>query len=982
MKRLLLFTMILFAGLPLVHAQRTVTGKITDSKDGNPIAGATISLKDGRSIGITDAQGSFKVNVPTGTKSLVFSFVGYSDVEASVAAGTVEAKMSAGQNKLLSEVVVTGYSSKTKRSSSGSIGTVAIDDIRTQPVASFDQLLQGQSSGVFVKTGSGQPGAAASIVIRGKGSLNGSTAPLYIVDGVQINAADFASLNQGDFETISILKDAAAASIYGSRAAGGVVVITTKKGKSGQLKVNYDFQYGNSYWPKSRLKLMNSAQKLEYELENGNPNGWSPADVDSLSKINTDWEKVFFQTGITQSHQVSASGGDEKTRFYASLGYMDQTGVVKTTGLKRYTGRVNVETGNDKLKVGINTSFGYSLLTNTRENDEYIGSPLNAIRWSLPYITPYDKNGNYSVDPTQNAQPNPLKELLINSALSPQWKGVGNVYAEYKIPFVEGLTAKTSWGADYTQNETQAFFSKDSYTGLQQQGGQGSLGRSFSRNFRYVGTQSLNYKRSFGDHDVNVTLFQEYLKNDFRSFAFTGYGLTLPFQNEAAITAGTADNGFIPAVGGGGTQNSLASYFVDADYGYKNKYFIHGGFRRDGSSRFGVRNKYANFYNIGGSWIISDEKFMERFRSKLDLLKLKLSYGTVGNQAGIGDFASRALYGKVNYAGEVGLSVNSPGNPGLRWEERASLNLGIDFAMLKNRFSGSVEWYDSRTSNLFYSKRISETTGFPSILSNLGEVRNRGVEVTLRGQVIKTKNFRWNVDANFTYNKNTIESLPQDDVVAGVTILKVGMPINTFYLVKYAGVDPANGDPLYFAKDGKTITNVYNPDDNVTFGTGDAPYFGGITNTFNYKGVELEAFWVFSLGNDIFNNDRYNVENPTYLVSNLSTALLHEWRNPGDITDIPRADPSVYFVGGTSHFLENGGFWRLRNVRLSYSFKKATLSKIKINSLRLFVQGENLVTYTRYQGYDPEVPPGSSVINRGAQYPTLKTVTFGINVGF
>ena len=974
--------MLTVTGFSFATAQKTVSGKVTD-ENAAALPGVTISLTSGKALGTTDALGNFSVSVPNNEKTIVLSSVGYNDTETLVESAPLNIKMLAGKNRSLTEVVVTGYGNKSKRSSAGSIGTVSMDAIRTQPVASFDQLLQGQSTGVLVKTGSGQPGASSDVMIRGRSSLNGSVAPLYIVDGVQINSADFASLNQGDFESINILKDAAAASIYGSRAAGGVIVITTKKGKPGQLRLNYDFQYGRSSWPGSKLELMNSSEKLQYELDNGNPNNWTPAEVDSLSKINTNWEDVFFRKGTTKSHQLSASGGNEKTRFYVSLGYLDQTGIVRATGIERYTTRLNLESGTERLKFGFNSSFGYSKLSNTNENDQYIGSPLNAILWSLPYLTPYDKAGNYTLDNTANGQPNPLQELLENPTNNLQWKGIGNVYAEYKFGFAKGLSARTSWGMDYTQNEIQGYVNPETYQSTQVVGGTGSFNHAFNRNLRFVGTTSLNYKKTFGDHDLNVSGYYEYLENNFRSFGFTGYGMLLPFQNEAAITPGTPDNGFIPGVAGNGTKNALVSFFAEADYGFRNRYFVHAGFRRDGSSKFGVNNKYANFYNVGGAWIISDEAFFADAKNTFNQLKLKMSYGTVGNQAGITDFASRPLFGKVNYAGNPGLSLTSPGNPNLQWEQKATFNFGVEYAVLKSRITGSIEYYNSKTKELFYSVPLSQTTGFTTQLSNAGTLGNKGIEVGLKVIPVKTKDFTWTLDANFTYNKNEVLSLPNgtDTVTFGATTLKVGMPAQTFFLVKYAGVDPSNGDPLYYKAGDKGTTNQYDPGDRQFFGTADAPYFGGITNTFNFKGFELEVFWVYSLGNEIYNNDRQNVENPAYLVSQLSKDLLREWRNPGDITVIPRAT-SDYQLPNTNYFLENGGFWRLRNIRVSYDVPNTLLADAKINSLRVFAQGQNVYTYTKYRGFDPELPAGEPAVHQGAVYPTLMTVTFGVNLGF
>lgn len=985
MRKILLHLLAMFFTLCSFAQTKKVNGRIVDER-GEPIAFASVKIKGSRTGVAADAAGNFSIQAASGD-ILIISAAGLADKEVAVTDSPLITVQLLRSQSALTEVLVTGYNTRSRRSSAGSVSRVAIDDIRTQPIASFDQLLQGQAAGVSVRTGSGQPGSAADVVIRGRGSITGSTAPLYIVDGVQINAGDFASLNQGDFESVDVLKDAAAASIYGSRGAGGVIIITTRKGRTGPVRFNYDVQYGQSYWPRQKLKLMNSKEKLAYEMDHGNPNGWSQAEIDSLQNIQTDWEDVFFRTGITQMHQLSASGGTDRTRFYASLSYMDQTGVVKATGLKRYTGRINLESGTDAFRFGVNASFGYSIFNNTSENNQSIVSPLNGIRWSLPYFTPYDKDGKYLQDPTPSGQPNPLQELLENKRRFPQWKGVANAFVEYKLPFVKGITLRTNWGLDYTQNESEVYNAPGTNAGAQAQGGEGSLLRLFNRNFRYVGTTSANYKNKFGDHDINASIYQEILETDFNQFNFTGYGLTLPFPNEASITDGTDENGFIPVVRGTGTNNSLVSYFAEANYGFRNRYFLNAGYRRDGSSRFGSNNRWANFYNVGASWILSDESFFDSWRSVVDLLKLKASYGTVGNQNGISDFASKALFGKINYAGSTGLGLTSPGNPDLRWETKSTLNLGVEFALLKNRVSGSVEYYNSLTKDLFYNRNISQTTGFATITSNAGRLRNRGVEVNLRGVPVTTREFSWTIDANFTYNKNTILELGpggEDNVLVGdgISVLKIGKPLNTLYLVRYAGVDPANGDPLYYDKEGK-ITNTFSVNNNAYLGTGDAPYFGGITNTFRYKAIELQVFWIFVYGNELYNNDRFNVEYPGYTASSLSTDLLREWRQPGDRTDIPRADPSVYYLDKTTRFVENGSYWRLRNVQLSYVFPKNLLDKMKINSLRVFAQGQNLFTGTKYRGYDPEPPAsGSGVLNAGAQYPTLKTVTVGINLGF
>jgi TonB-linked SusC/RagA family outer membrane protein len=971
MKKVLLLMVMVLSASWLMAQQKSVSGKVTDTRN-EPVPYASVKIKGAKTGVAADVNGEFKIFAKKGDV-LEVSGVGVTTKEVTVGDETIINVQVERAVSNIEGVVVTGYTSKSKKSNAGSTAQVAIDEIRTSPIASFDQLLQGSAPGINVRAGSGQPGAAAKVQIRGVGSIIGSTTPLYIVDGIQINAADFATLNQGDFETVTVLKDAASAAVYGSRGANGVIVVTTRRGKIGPIKISYDVQYGNSYWPRSKNRLMNTNEKLDYEIVNGNPNGFSSAEIDSLRHIETDWEDVFFQTGKTISHQLSASGGNEKTRYYASLSYFDQTGVVRETAVKRYTGRFNIDNTQGNWKFGMNATFGYSQYTNTNEGDEYIGSPLNAIRWSLPYLTPYDKDGNYMVDPTVNGQPNALQEMLENRTSFPQGKAIANVYVEYKFPFLKGLSARTNWGFDYTQNETEVYYDKSTYTGQQQQGGNGSLSRGFNRNFRYIGTTSLTYKSTFGkdkEHDLTASVFIETINNKFKSFGYTGYGLLLPFRNEAGITQGTPDNGYIASVAGGGTENALISYFTDIQYGFKNRYFLNVAMRRDGSSRFGANNQFANFPTAGASWILSDEPFMETLRSKVDLLKVKASYGVLGNQSGIGDFLSRPLFGRSTYAGVTGLALGSAGNPDLKWERKSTFNVGVEFGLFKNRLSGTIEYFRSVTDQLLSTIPLSGTTGFGGVIGNVGKLENKGFEVQLKTDVLKTRNFRWTVDGNFTLVRNKVLEYPDRPDF-------VGRALNTFYLVKYAGVDPANGDALYYDKTGK-ITNIYNPDDRQYFGTGDAPHYGGITNTFNYKGVELSVFWVYSWGNELFNYDRVNVENPAYSYSGLSTSLLHEWRQPGDITDIPRADASI-FEANTTRFLENGGFWRLRNVMLSYNFQKGLLQKLKLNSMRVFAQGQNLATITNFKGYDPEVPSTTLI---GAQYPTLKTVTIGLNVGF
>lgn len=969
---------------------RIVTGRVTSLEDGLPIPGVNVIIKGTSTGTATDANGNYSITVSAKSDVLVFTFIGYSNKEEIVGSrSNVDVQLS-GDVKQLSEVVVTGYSTQNKREVSGSVSAVKGEQIGNVPLASFDQALQGQVSGVLIQAPSGQPGTAASVRIRGTGSLTGNTQPLYILDGVEITAGDFASLNPSDFENISVLKDAISTSQYGSRGASGVIVITSKRGKSAIPKINYDVQYGFSSPPESKLRLMNSSEKLDYELANGNPFGWSTEEVSALRLINTDWSKVFFQTGKTTNHTLSVSGASDRTSYFISGSYFDQTGTVTNTLLKRYTGRINLETSLNDFIFGINSTFGYSDFTNTTEGNTSIASPLNAIRWTNPYETPYTSEGEYTQ--MVSGQPNALQELLENNNLRQQLKGVGNVYGQYNIPLVKGLTVKTSWGFDFTSNERSAFVDGTTATGAFTPSQKGSLTRQYGKRFRYTGTSSINYSKQIGeDHNISISLFNEIVKSNSNSFFFTGFGLGGPFENEAGITPGNNTNGFIPQVGGNGSDgfngesvlfrggpSALLSYFTMMNYGFKDRYFMSVGVRRDGSSRFGENYRFANFGSIGLSWIITDENFMDGLSSVFDELKFKISYGSAGNQAGIGAFQARELYGRGVYNGVSGLIQNQLANPDLRWERRTTFNTGFEMSTLKGRLNFTIEYYRSLTSELFLDRPLSLTTGYESISSNLGQLQNNGIEISAIANLVKTENFEWSLNANFTYNNNRVKRLfdGQDEIISGITITRPGEAMNSIYVVRYAGVNPENGNAQYITKDGN-LTEVYNPDDRVIVGTFEAPYFGGFGTTIKYKGLELSSLFTYVMGNQIFNNDRNNVENPAYLWDNLSAELLTEWRTPGQITRIPR--PANQYRSGTTRFVEDGDFLRLRNIILSYSLPGRIISNAKLSSVRLFAQGQNLLTFTKFLGFDPEIANG---VNTGSQYPALRTVTFGINVGF
>ena len=981
MKKIAFVIIIIINSFSLL-AQKTVTGTVTDAQDGTPLSGVNVSINGGSKGATTNAAGRYALEVPDNAV-LLFTRVGYSDLSLNAGTNTVLDVSLQLIRKNLQEVVITGYNIQTRRQSVSSISKVSGDDVKSQPIGSFEQLLEGKSPGILIQSQSGQPGSAATVTIRGKGSVLGSTDPLYILDGVQITSSDFQSINPSDIETYNVLKDAMGTAQYGSRGANGVIVITTKRGSNQKTRINYDVQYGKAELPNNKLQLMSSAEKINYELnydrpDGMNPNGWSPEEADSLSKVNGNLKDALFRKGTTVQHQLSISGGNEKTKFFASGSVFDQQGVVITTGLKRVTGRINLDHNIGNFRIGINTYIGSSKFTNTNENDQFIGSPLNAIRWANPYVTPFLPDGSYNeLDLLLQGQPNAVKELVENPVSNKQLKLVGGLNLEYRFPLIKGLSARTNWGIDYTENENQQYFDRSTYQGSQQTGGQGSFGQNSTKTNRQTITTSVNYTKQSGDHRYNISLFNEIVKRKFSGFGFTGFGLIGPFKNGAGITPGTSSNGFIPVVTSTETENAILSYFAIGDYSYRNKYFISATVRRDGSSRLADDNKWTTFGAVGASWLLSSENFMSNSKFISDL-KLKASYGSSANQGVGDDYEAKEQFGPALYNGIGGLILTNLKKGNLTWEVRRSFNAGIDFGVLKNRVTGSVEFYNANTVGLYLNRQISGTNGVNTILTNLGKLQNRGIEVALNITPVQTKNLTWNIGGNFTYNRNRILALDgtnENVNAAANSINRVGESANSVYVVRYAGVDPATGDALYYTKDGKGITHQYDPNDKVIVGKYDPPYFGGFNTSINLRGIEASFLFTYSFGNKIFNIDRVNVENPTYYVSNISRDLLTEWQHPGDITNIP--SPFNDFQPNTTRFVEDGGYVRLRNITLSYTPALVMLGKYKVNTIRFFVQAQNLYTWSKFKGYDPEIASG---VLTGAQYPALKAITVGMNL--
>jgi TonB-linked SusC/RagA family outer membrane protein len=999
MKKFYVMIIVFLLSLTQIWAQtKVVSGKVVNAKDGSPVVGATISV-NGRSIGATSSIGEFSVKVTTSTSKLSVSSIGFSDIDVSIGAGPLNISMTAGESKTFTEVVVTGYKSAQKRNFAGSAGTVKGSEIAAVPIASFDQALQGRTPGLILKANSGQPGASGSAVIRGRGSINGSTEPIYIVDGIQIAASDFAQLNPNDIENVSVLKDAVATSLYGSRGGNGVIVVSTKRGTNGKARLEVDVYTGWSQLPDfNGIRLMTTNEKIDYELRRGGTSlaTYSPAKIDSLRNINTDWFKEITRTGRTTSVNASASGGSDKTKYFASVNYFTQEGTVRNTGFDRITGRFNLSQEAGNFSFGLNATGTASDFQNTSESNTAISSPLNAGLWTNPFEKPfapgrYTPAGNFVAGGTalvrprvsETFQPLPTTDLFFNNNKSNDLRTVLSGNAEYQIPFVKGLSVRTVYGIDYRQFNAQSFVDRRTASaGGNPRPASGQFANfrtsSFNRNFfnssRITNTNSVNYSRSFADHTVDAGAYYETVDLKTDQNGRTVFLLESPFQNEAGATI-NAD--LIPRVTASGVESALQSYFGVLNYGFKNRYFLTGNIRRDGSSRFGFDKRFATFSGVGAAWVISDESFMDRTSNWLNLLKYKISYGTVGNQEGIGSYQAQGAVGARLYNSSQGSLVTELENRDLQWEERTKFNTGFEYGMFNNRLTGSIEFYNETTDKLFLPTELSRTTGFSNLTRNVGAVRNRGIELGTNYDIIRTKDLRVGINANFTYNKNEITKLAErDTIVSGIVARIVGKPINSLFLVEYAGVNPANGNALYRKLDG-TTTETYDINDRKIVGNSDPTYFGGFGADVAYKGLSLNAQFSYFGGQKAYNNERNNIENPDYYVDNVNSTLLNEWQKPGDITNIPR--PGNAFVANTTRFIENNSFIRLRALTLSYTMPTSIVQKAKMRNIMFYASGTNLLTFTKFVGRDPEFV--GSVLT-GSAYPAMRTVQVGLRLGF
>ena len=971
----LIVAFFLLSGLTALAQQKvTVRGEVVAADTGEPLIGAFVVT--GPSSGVsTSVDGTYEVSVDAGT-TLSFQFIGFQPTTFLVPSGQKEIVHNVtlkSDAQALEDVVVVAYGVRKKGTIAGSVSTVKSDAIADTPAASFDQALQGKATGLMVLSNSGEPSATASFQIRGTNSINSGTSPLFILDGIPISASDFNAISPNDIESVSVLKDASSTSIYGARAANGVVVITTKRGRIAQdARITLRTQAGFSQIAGSKWNLMNTAERIQYEQEVGLTDG---KNYEKLAKTDVNWlNEVFNKYAPLQNYELQASGATDKLNYYVSGGYYSQDGTTADSDFNRYNFRVNLEAQAKKwLKIGTNSMLAYEKYDESVEGVYAVNTPIAAARFMLPYWNPYRPDGSIASindGSWKGLGENPLEWSRNNPYTTKKYKAIANLFAEAII--IEGLVLKVQGGVDYTHGAVKST-STPSYL---PNNGQGKAGRNSSDAFNLTVTTTLNYGFDVkDDHHLNIMLGQEGV--DYRS---EGFSVSTAGQSNDWLTDVSSAT---RATGWSSTNSSYSyvSFFGRGEYNWGQRLYADLSVRGDGSSRFGSKGRWAAFWSVGLMWNVKSENFLKDV-DWLTNAQLAVSTGTSGNSS-IPNYDHLALVsGGKEYWGQAAIGPYSKGNENLEWEKLMTTNVALHLGFW-NRINLDAEFYNKKTTNMLMSVPVSYADGgYGFKWDNVGAMVNRGVELNLGVDVIAARNFHWNVNANVSYNYNAIKELYNglDEYVVSTTGTKlvVGHSYGEFFLNRFAGVNPVNGDALWYDKDGN-ITNEIRDSDKVMVGKSCiAPWMGGFGTSLAWKGLSLSAQFSWVADRWMVNNDRFFEEGGgLFDAYNQSRRMLYDrWKKPGDVTDVPRHGVSPQF---DTHLLEDASFLRLKNLMLSYSLPAPWMEKTRFFSgIRVYAQAQNLLTFTGFSGLDPE---SSSNVYK-AQYPLARQFTFGLELTF
>lgn len=978
--------------LAVQQQDQKLKGQVIDATTGEPVIGVNVLVKGSTNGTITDIDGKYELNAPAGA-ILQISFIGYKTVE--IAATTSEQTIKLHEDtETLDEVVVVGYGVQKKESLTGAMSTLKENRLKDVTTPTVENMLNGKVSGVYVAPGSGQPGSNGAVQIRGRATLSGSTSPLWVIDGV-IVGEDPGVLNPSDIENMTILKDAASTAIYGSQGANGVIIVTTKMGKSEKMKINASVKLGVSTMTNGKMEVMNGAELYDYYASFPNQEDikfsrWNP----ELRNANFDWGELASQAGFTQDYNISLSGGNEKMSSYFSLGYYSEEGTVKGYKYDRYSFRYR---SNYKPFSWLTIKPNISGSMKNTDDSQY---DYTAKYTMFPWDSPYDEDGNLVPDRysgwVDSSDLNYLNSISYgNHTARKTYEFSGNFDFDIKITDWLTFTSVNNYRWTGYFQSTYADPRTDSASGVQ-----GRVEEEQTNNIQRYTNQYLTFNKIFGKHSVQALLAYEFMDTSAKVINAKGTGIVSGF--EVLDATATPEE-----VGGNLTEWAKQSVFAKANYTYDNRYLAEVSLRRDGASNFGDDKKYGNFFSISAGWNINREKWFKA--DWVDVLKLRASYGSVGNIP-YSKYPQYGLYSvSSNYNGIPAILISQVGNKDLTWEQTYTAGVGIDANFFNNRLRFVFDYYNKYTSNILYQVPVSGLTGITSRWQNVGEMRNSGIEITIGGDIIRTKDWLWSLDLNMGYNKNKLEKLYGDDPnmmiiggggndtsIAGAAekVLKVGYSTDRYYLREWAGVDPKNGAPLWYKNDcsGETTSNYSEAKQVMTEATS-PKLFGGFNTSLTWKNIDLNASFGFSLGGKIYNYSRQEYDSDGAYTDRNQMKLIDgwsRWEKEGDIATHPAASYGNKSNSNkaSTRYLEDGDYLKLRSLSIGYNLN---LSKYYIQNMRIYFTAENVFTLTGFSGIDPEVPAYydettgtyKSIGTAGANlYPSTRKFMFGINLTF
>lgn len=990
MRKLLSVIVCLFAGVTMLMAQnRSVTGTVISNEDGEPIFGATIRVS-GTSVGTTtDGDGKFSLSVPQDAKTLEITYVGMEPVTVPVRS-KIRVLLKSDE-QYLDEVMVVAYGTARREAKTGSITTMSAKEIVDVPATSIDKILGGKLAGVQVSQNSGQPGSTSQIRIRGISSINAGSEPLYVVDGVPIMSGEdayftntnnpLASINPNDIANVTVLKDAAAASIYGSRAANGVILITTKSGQEGKSQISVRAKYGISQLANdNNFGVLNAQQLLEYQRQAIINSGRNPDDPTNASSYYrpyslltgqlTNWMDAMTRTGKLQEYELTLSGGSPKTKYYSSISYHDNEGIYYGVDFKRLQARLNADHEINKyLKTGTRVNAAYTYGEDVPMQSLYYANPAFSGMTVKPWDRFLNDDGTFNTDLPSNSNTNPRATAEYDDQWQKKWNFNGSMYLEYKP--IKQLVFKTTNAAELTFIRGRRYWSLEASN---YESGYPVLQTNQTQYEQYTTSNTVNYSDEWKGHSLSAMFGQEAMRykytNDYQSSE--GLNPNIPYH-----VSGNSTNDLSYNV----STETLLSWFGNLDYNYDSRYYLQASVRWDGSSLFGSNTKWGTFWSVGASWNAHNEKFLKDYKW-LDLAKLRVSYGVNGNN-NITNYLQYGTYSATTYNGISGLYPSVPANPDLSWEKNKAFNVGIDFRFLK-KFSGSIDFYTRKTTDMLLAKSLSYTSGFSSATTNIGSMRNTGVEFQFDANIIDKNDWSWDLGFNISHNKSKVLDLAGDEQMdySEDSRIKhfVGERLYTFYLLDYFGVNPQNGEALWVAEDG-SLTNNYNSARRIKAGSPEPSFTGGINTTLKWKDLSLSIVTEFKGGNKVLIvENRYLQSDGNQMTMNQVKSVLNYWKNPGDTGVNPKpvaGNSSNSYSFNSDRFLEDGSYFRIKDITLSYQLPRDWMRKIGLNTVRVYASGLNLYTFHDVNFWDPE--RGIDGMGYGI-YPVTKSFVVGLDI--